>query len=255
MNNTNKGMSFYKKAMENKEILKGMVVLTQHDDELDSDILVMDLDGIRGVIKREDVDYQVEWRSLVGFVGMEVRFIVKEIDEDNRIVYCSRKEAQEMVEDDVIKRLKEGEVFNATITGLVRYGAYVEMEGIYGLLKNSDFSEDHVNIRDVMNVGDTINVKLNNVSMNNRITVEPVQKYRLKTVLKLDNFERNQVVLGTVNGIKPWGAYVTIAPGLDALCPIPPTEEIEEGSKVSFRITQVKEEEGRVRGKIVRVLN
>ena len=30
---------------------------------------------------------------------------------------------------------------------------------------------------------------------------------------------KRQVVLGVVNGIKPWGAYVTIAPGLDALCP------------------------------------
>ena len=250
-----KGITFYKKAMENKEVLKGLVVRTQPDENLDTEIIEMDLDGIRGIIKREDVDYQIEWKSLVGFVGMEVYYVVKEVDIENRIIYCSRKEAQEMVENDIVKRLGEGEVFNATITGLVRYGAYVEMQGIYGLLKNSDFSNDHVNIRDIMHVGDKINVKLKKVSMNNRITVEPIQKYELKTILKFDNFERNQVVLGTINGVKPWGAYVTIAPGLDALCPIPPTMEIEEGLKVAFRITQVQEDKERIRGKILRALN
>lgn len=250
-----KSITFYKRAMENKEILKGLVVRTQFDEELDTEIIEMDLEGMRGIIKREDLDYQVEWKSLVGFIGMEVYYIVKDVDFENKIIYCSRKEAQEMVEEDILKRLQEGEVFNATVTGLVRYGAYVEIQGIYALLKNTDFSDDHVKVKDVLNVGDKINIKLKKISMNNRLTVEPIQKYELKTILKFDNFERDQVVLGVVNGIKPWGAYVTIAPGLDALCPIPPTEEIEEGTKVSFRITQVQEDKERVRGKIIRVLN
>lgn len=250
----NKSITFYRKAMENKEILKGLVVLTQFDEALGTEILVMDLNGMRGIIKREDLDYQIEWKSIVSFVGMEVNYIVKDVDFDTKTIYCSRKEAQEAVEEKIIKRLEEGETFNATITGLVKYGAYVEMEGIYGLLKNSDYSDDHVSVKDVLNIGDKINVKLQKVSMNNRLTVEPIEKYILKTVLKFDNFERDQVVLGTITGIKPWGAFVNIAPGLDALCPIPPTDEIEEGVRVSFRITQTQEEKGRIRGKIIRVL-
>lgn len=249
-----KDKRFYKKAMENKTILKGLVVLTQYSEELDTEILLMDLDGVEGIIKKEDLDYQMEWRSLVSFMGREIQYVVKEIDEENNRIFCSRKEAQELIEESIIERLKNAEVFRATITGIVNYGAYVEMEGIYGLLKNTDFSDDHVSVGDVLKMGDTIDVKLLKVSVNNRLTVEPVRKHVLKTVMKFDYFERDQVVLGTVNGVKPWGAYVTIAPGLDALCPIPPTGEIEEGSKVSFRITQVQEDEKRVRGKILRVL-
>lgn len=245
----------YIKAMEEKKILRGLVVLTQHDDNLDTEILLMDLDGIRGVITRDEVDYQIEWKSLVRFVGQEVPFVVKEIDEENNTIYCSRKEAQELVEEDIIERLKNGEIFDATITGIIRYGAYVEINGIYAILRNIDFSDDYVKVGDVLKVGDKIKVRLNNVSQNNRLRVEAVEKYELKTVMNFDAFERDQVVLGVVNGIKPWGAYVTIAPGIDALCPIPATGEIEEGSKVSFRITQVKPEEKRVRGKIVRILS
>ena len=245
----------YINAMEDKRILRGLVVLTQYNEELDTEILLMDLEGIKGIITREEVDYQMEWKSLVRFVGQEIYFTVKEVDEENNIVYCSRKEAQELMEEEIIERLKNGEIFEATITGIVRYGAYVDINGIYALLRNVDFSDDHVKVGDVLKVGDKIKVKLQNVSENKRLRVEAVEKYELKTVMNFDAFERDQVVLGVVNGIKPWGAYVTIAPGLDALCPIPLIGEIEEGTKVSFRITQVQKDKERVRGKIVRILN
>lgn len=249
-----KDIVFYKKAMEDEKILKGLIVLTQHDDRYDTEILVMDLDGMEGVILRDEVDYQRDWRSLVRFVGKEVYYVVVDIDEENEIIYCSRKKAQEKMEDGIIERLESGEEIEATITGIVRFGAYVEINGIYALLKNVDFSDDHVPVGDVLNTGDTIKVRLKNVSENKRITVEAVEKYELKTIMNFDAFERNQVVLGVVNGVQPWGAFVTIAPGLDALCPIPPTGEIEEGVKVRFRITQVQEDKKRVRGKILKVL-
>lgn len=245
----------YIKAMEDKKILKGLVVLTQHDEKLETEILLMDLEGVKGVITRDEVDYQMEWKSLVRFVGQEIYFTVKEVDEENNIVYCSRKEAQELMEEEIIERLKNGEIFEATITGIVRYGAYVEINGIYAILRNIDFSDDYVKVGDVLKVGDKIKVKLQNVSENKRLRVEAVEKYKLKTVMNFDAFERDQVVLGVVNGVKPWGAYVTIAPGLDALCPIPSIGEIEEGTRVSFRITQVQKDKERVRGKIVRILN
>lgn len=245
----------YIKAMEEKKILKGLVVLTQYHKELETEILLMDLEGVKGVITRDEVDYQVEWKSLVRFVGQEIYYTVKEVDVENNIIYCSRKEAQELMEEGIIERLKNGEIFEATITGIVRYGAYVDINGIYALLRNVDFSDDHVKVGDVLKVGDKIRVRLQHVSENNRLRVEAVEKYELKTVMNFDAFERDQVVLGTVNGVKPWGAYVTIAPGLDALCPIPPIGEIEEGTKVSFRITQVQKDKERVRGKIVRILD
>ena len=62
------------------------------------------------------------------------------------------------------------------------------------------------------------------------------------------------MVLGTVRSVKKWGIFVRIAPNLDALCSIPSHLALREGDKVSFRITQVLEEEKRVRGKIVRLI-
>lgn len=252
MNNLNR----FQKAMENKEIMKGLVKVVQHSEEFGSDVLYLDLDGVRGVITREEVDLEVNWKSLVGFIGREVSFVVKEIRtaKEKPLLICSRKDAQAILKEEITERLREGEVFNAQIINILKYGAYIEIEGVTGLLKNVDFAEDYTTVGEVLKVGDTVNVKLKKISSNNRLIFEAIEKYKNPSIMSFDMFEKDQVVLGVVRNVKPWGVYVCIAPGLDALCPIPGTGEVEEGSKVSFRITQVKDEEKRVRGKIVRIL-
>lgn len=246
--------SVYEKAMNSKEIVKGLVKVVQHNAELDTDVLVLDLDGVKGIIVRDEVDMEVEWKSLVGFLGREVSFVVKEIDVDAGVVICSRKDAQVILKEEIVERLREGEVFNAQVINVLNYGAYVEIDGVTGLLKNVDFADDYTTVGEVLKVGDSVNVKLKKISSNDRLIFEAVEKYQNPTIMSFDMFERDQVVLGVVRNVKPWGVYVCIAPGLDALCPIPGTGEVEEGMKVSFRITQIKPEEQRVRGKIVRIL-
>jgi small subunit ribosomal protein S1 len=250
MNNLNA----YEKSMDKKEILKGMVKVVQHDEKLDSDILMLDLEGVKGIVLREEVDLEVEWKSLVGFLGRDINFIVKSIDKENGIVYCSRKDAQAIQKEEIVSRLQEGEVFKAQVINILKYGAYIEIEGVTGLLKNVDFAEDYTTISEILKVGDSVNVKLKKISANERLIFESVEKYKNPTIMGFNMFEKDQVVLGVVRNVKPWGAYVCIAPGLDALCPIPGTGDIEEGTKVSFRITQVKSDDERVRGKIVRIL-
>lgn len=244
----------YEKAMNEGTILKSVVKIVQHDKNLDKDVLILDLDGVKGVIVREEVDAEHNWKSLVGFVGREINFVVKDIDKENNIIFCSRKEAQEKIKQTIIQRLADNEVFPAQIVNILNYGAYVEIDGVTGLLKNSDFAEDYTTIRDVLKIGDKVNVKLKKISSNNKLIFEAVEKYKNPTILNLDMFERDQVILGVIRSVKPWGCYVCIAPNLDALCPIPPTGEIEENMKVSIKITQVDKENKRVRGKILRVL-
>lgn len=249
-----KNFAQFEKFMKEGTIQKGVVKVVQKDQELDTDVLVLDLNGVKGIIVRDEVDLEVSWKSLVGFIGREVSFVVKEIDTDKGVVICSRSDAQAILKESIIERLREGEVFNAQVINILRYGAYVEIEGVTGLLKNVDFAEDYTSISEVLKVGDSVNVKLRKISSNNRLIFEAIEKYKNPTIMGFEMFEPNQVVLGVVRNVKPFGVYVCIAPGIDALCPIPGTGEIEEGMKVSFRITQVRPEQKRVRGKIVRIL-
>lgn len=249
-----KNIKKFQKAMDNKTVLTALVKMVQYNETLKSDILVVDIDGTMGIILREDLDLEFEWKSLVGFLGRDVNFTIKSIDKEKNFMFCSRREAQEIKKNEIVGKLAEGAVFNAQVVSILKYGAYIDIDGVSGLLKNSDFADDYTSIGEVLKVGDTVNVKLRKISSSGKLVFEATEKHKSPTIMEFNMFERDQVVLGVIRNIKPWGAYVCIAPGLDALCPIPGTGELEEGMKVSFRITQVQDEDKRVRGKIVRIL-
>lgn len=249
-----KNEEFYLKAKEEGKVLTGVVKMVQLDKESGEDILVVDLEHTRGVITRDEIDSDLTWRSLIGFIGREIHFTVKEVDAEKNTVYGSRKEAQEQLKEGVVKYLSEGVEVNAEIVNTTRFGAYVETEGVTGLLKNVDFASDYTAIRDMKRPGDMIKVRLRKETESGRLLFEAVEKFKHPTIMEFDVFEPDQIVFGVVRNVKPFGAFVSIAPNIDALCSLPGTGEVEEGMKVSFRITQVRPEEKRVRGKILRIL-
>lgn len=249
------GISFYENAMKTGEILEGQVVIVEHSENLNTDVLILDLYGIKGIIPRSEVDAEREWKSLVGFVGRKVWFKVKGVDRQNQIVACSRKDAQLEMREKTLAELKEGLEVKGLIRGFTSYGAFVELGGVTGFMRNIDFSEDGTPANEVLELDDLITVKVLKINADkSRIYVEMVPKYKAPSIRDWDQFRPNQVVSGVVRNIEPWGVYVNIAPGLDALGPIPPTGDLNIGAKVAFRITQVNPEKKRVRGKVVRIL-
>lgn len=242
------------------KVLKGRVKLVEehnkdHQNKYGTDILQLELtSGLKGIIKREDLDVRVIKQSLVPYVGKQVRFIIKDIEEDGTLI-CSRKEVKEAQRDELIKKLEAGETFDARITHIERFGAYCNIEGTSVVLRNMDFSDDHTIISDIYKVGDSIKVKLHKVASTKRILVEAVEKYCNPTAVDFDTFATNQVVYGRIRTVRTWGCYVNIAPGLDALAPIPDTFDVEEGMTVLLRTTKVDPEQRRVRGKVIQIVN
>lgn len=248
----------FRDLQETGEELKELVRLTQHDEEMGEDILVLNTEtDFLVVCPRSEIDMFDYKGTLTKFVGKYLTFKVKEVDEANNRVIVSRKMVIKERFDELAYRMEQGETVKAKIVKFVPFGAYLRYKGVSMLLQNRDFSEDLERVEDVYQLGDTIEVKLVRVTNGpggGRLIVEPVEKHKLDSKFNLDMFERDQVTLGVIRGIKPFGAFVKIAPGLDALCPIPDFE-IELNQRVLFRITQVNKELGRVRGKIVRPVN
>lgn len=259
-----KNLEIYKKNIETKRIMQGVVRLTCHDDLLGTDILVVDLDGHKGVIPRDEVDIQDTKISLVNFIGRKIKFYIKEIDEENNIIICSRKDYKSDERDRLIERLEVGEQFKAKITKILPFGAYVNIQGVTALLRNRDFANDYITVKELKKVGDVVDVKLNRISKNKRILVESVEKPTNPTIMSIDLFKPLDVVKGTVKSQTPTACYVCIAPGLDALCPVPEKFDVEEGMDVIFKIKQVNKADDEavingqkrqgVRGSIVRPL-
>lgn len=250
-----KTLEDYQKLLETGQEFKELVRLTQHDEKTGEDILLLNSDSrIFVIVPRSEVELYDYTGTLTNFIGKNYVFVVKEIDEENNRVICSRKVVLQNRLEELAYRMEKGETVKAKIVKFVRFGAYLRYKGVSMLLQNKDFSEDLVTVEEVYKVGDEIEVKLRRVTEGGRLIVEAAQKHKLDSVFTVDEFEPNQVTLGEIRGVKPFGIFVKIGPGLDALSPTPDFE-VEVGQRVLFRITQVNQELGRVRGKIVRPIN
>ena len=234
--------------------LTGIVLASQYDEELASDVVKVEVSGIPVVITREELGCTPHNLPLMRYVGETIQFQLIEANEANGMVMGSAKKIKEKEFDKLYHELKDGKQFQAKVTKILRYGAYCVIGDISVQMLNKDFAEDHTTIGDVLEIGDAIDVRFNRITENKNLRVEPLVRYKNGVSVSLTELEPNQVVLGTVRSVKKWGIFVRIAPNLDALCSIPSHLALREGDKVSFRITQVLEEEKRVRGKIVRLI-
>lgn len=252
-NQTIESLEKYQRFQAEGKELTATIRMAKFDAELQSDVLMLDFDGVLAYVLREDFDLRTITTSFVPYVGRKIRVLVKEVREDG-VVLCSRKMVQENKRAELVQQMVNGDSVNARITKFVKFGAYVSVNGVSFLLQNEHFAEDYTSISEVKAIGDEIEITLLRVSKNGNLFAEAKEKHKSDTVVNLEIFERDQVVIGTIRNIKPFGVFVCIAPNLDALCPVPEETEIETGMKVQFRITKVDGEEARVRGKILRVL-
>lgn len=221
--------------------------------------------SIPGTIHADELDSDSDNSNPTHLVGMRVPFTIKSVDDETGTLICSRKRGQQMVKQQMLPALARGEMFEGTIMGFTGFGAFVEVNGLVGLLRNADYSTDHSRVSERYNAGDPINVKCKSVSNDERkrVTWETVTKYHRTTPFVCD-LEAGAVVLGRIIDIKnfPQGQAVFVRlednKELDVMCSMPPELEIESGVGVTVRITTIKPGKDKfsppnLRGRILRL--
>lgn len=250
-------MEAYQKALKESSQLIGVVKSCEYSEELKQDILHIKDDNHEVVMPRDEIDVIFERGDLSTYVGKKIRFKVLEIKENGWVV-VSRKKIKEEQRDAAIAELqktdKDGRPteIEAEVIKVKDFGAYLHYNGAVLILRNKDFANDFTSVKEVVREGTKLRCKLVELSKTRRIFVSAAQKYEVASKVDLNMFKRDQVILGTIVSVKPFGAFVRIAPGVDALCPIPLNYDPKEDDHVQFRILQVNTETRRVRGKIIR---
>lgn len=214
------------------------------------------------VIQRDEADAFFEKDALSYLVGYRIPFVLIGVDEESGQVIGSRKRAQEMIRESMRKDLEGKKVLNGTVFGFVDYGAFIEVGGLVGLLKKTDFSTDYSNVSEYMKEGDQIKVRCKAIEPNGKISWEAKTKVHRTVPFKCD-LEVGMTVVGTVIGIgsftSGYGIFVKVSEGVDALCSIGPDMDIDVGSRVTVYLSKVEPSKNptqppRVRGRIRRVL-
>jgi small subunit ribosomal protein S1 len=100
----------------------------------------VDLGGVDGLIHISELDHQhVTHPSDVVQVGDEVGVYVLNVDRERERVGLSRKRLLSDPWQQVTERLRPGQVVEGTVTGIAKFGAFVELgEGVEGLVHVSE---------------------------------------------------------------------------------------------------------------------
>src|SRR5688572_24329670 len=214
--------------------------------------LILDL-GVRGFLPASLVDIR-RVQDLDEFLGKELRCKVIELNRSRNNVVLSRRavledERKEMRQA-ILDRLNPGDVVEGTISNIVDFGAFVDLDGMDGLIHISELSWSHVNHpSEVLDIGQTVKVKVLDIDRDRqRISLGLKQTQSDPWQQVLDSYREDDVVEGRVAKVVTFGAFVEILPGVEGLVHISelaahhvenPREVVAQGQAVNVRILEI----------------
>jgi small subunit ribosomal protein S1 len=247
-------------AAESGEPVNGKVI------EVVKGGLILDL-GVRGFLPASLVDIR-RVQDLDEFLGKELRCKVIELNRSRNNVVLSRRavledERKEMRQA-ILDRLSPGDVVEGQISNIVDFGAFVDLDGMDGLIHISELSWSHVNHpSEVLDIGQTVKVKVLDIDRDRqRISLGLKQTQSDPWQQVLENYGENDVVEGRVTKVVTFGAFIEILPGVEGLVHISelaqhhvenPREVVSQGDVVNVKIIEVDAERRRLSLSLKRV--
>src|SRR3989440_2603440 len=247
-------------AAESGEPVKGTVI------EVVKGGLIIDL-GVRGFLPASLVDIR-RVPHLDEYLGQEIECKVIELNRSRNNVVLSRRavleEERKEVRQQILDRLQPGIVVEGQISNIVDFGAFVDLDGIDGLIHISELSWSHVNHpEEILSIGDTVSVKVLDIDRDRqRISLGLKQTQEDPWQRVVDTYNVGDELEGKVTKVVTFGAFVEILDGVEGLVHISelaphhienPREIIEPGDKVRVKILEIDSERRRLSLSVKRV--
>ena len=230
--------------------------------------LVVDL-GIRGFVPASHVGSgDFKHQNLDKHVGQSIALKVIEVDRDRRKVVLSNREATEderkQKKEVTLASLKEGEVRKGIVRRVTDYGAFIDLGGIDGLLHVSEMSWSRINHpSEVLRNGQELDVMILKLKLDQgRISLGLRQILPDPWTEIGDKYKVGDLVNVEVSRLVPFGAFVTLEEGVEAIIPtselaerrvMKPSDAVNPGDKVEARIIEMRADERKMTLSIRRV--
>ena len=247
-----KGSKRLEEAYENKEVLTAKV-----SQVLAGGVTVV-VDETRVFIPASLISDVYE-KDLAKFKDQEIEFVITEFDPKKRRVIGNRKtllvaqkaEAQKALFD----KIAEGDVVEGTVKNVTDFGAFIDLGGVDGLLHISEMSWGRVESpKKVFTVGQTVKVYIKSIS---ETKVALSMKFADENPWKDADvkYAVGNVVTGKVARMTDFGAFVELAPGVDALLHVSqiskdhvekPADALTVGQEVEAKVVDFNEDEKKI---------
>ena len=247
-----KGNERLKEAFENKEVLKAPVT------QILGGGLSVVVDEARVFIPASLVSDTYE-KDLSKYKDQEIEFVISEfnprrnriIGDRRQLLVAERAEKQK----ELFAKLKVGDVIEGTVKNVTDFGAFIDLGGVDGLLHISEMSWGRVdNPKKVFTVGETL-----------KVLVKDIHDTKVALSLKFpetnpwanaaEKYAVGTVVTGKVARMTDFGAFVELAPGVDALLHVSqisrehvekPSDVLKVGQEIEAKIVDFNEEEKKI---------
>jgi small subunit ribosomal protein S1 len=240
-------------AAEAGELVTGRVI------EVVKGGLILDL-GVRGFLPASLVDIR-RVQDLLSFLDTDIDCKVIELNRSRNNVVLSRRavleEERREVRQRILDHLNVGDVVEGTISNIVEFGAFVDLDGIDGLIHISELSWSHVNHpNEVIEIGQTVQVKVLDIDRDRqRISLGLKQTREDPWQKVLNDHQVGDEIEGVVTKAVTFGAFVELFPGVEGLVHISelswehvenPREVVNPGDKVSVKLIEIDPERRRI---------
>jgi small subunit ribosomal protein S1 len=188
-------------------------------------------------------------------IGQTLALAVIEVDHRRRRLVLSERVAGRRRRQQLLSELVAGEVRTGTVRSIVKYGAFVDIGGIDGLIHISEIDWKHVrHPSDVLNVGDEVQVYVLNVDREReRIGLSRRRLLPDPWHIVTENIRVGDVIAGQVTKVVDFGAFVDVGEGVEGLVHIsempdgPETRvHLEPGSLIQVQVLRIDQRRRRI---------
>lgn len=221
--------------------------------------LIVDI-GLRGFLPASLVELR-RVRDLHPYIGESLEAKVIELDKNRNNVVLSRRafleEEQAEQRQAFLDDLKAGEIRDGVVSSVVNFGAFVDLGGMDGLVHVSELSWQHVSHPgEMVQVGDKVQVKVLEVDLDRERISLSIRQTREDPWESFSGAHGvGDVVDGTVTKTVPFGAFVSVADGVEGLVHVSeiamhhvdsPELELSVEQPVKVKITEIDGERRRI---------
>ena len=247
-----KGNKRLEEAFENKEVLKAKV-----SQVLNGGLSVV-IDEARVFIPASLVSDTYE-KDLSKYQGQEIEFVISEfnprrnrvIGDRRQLLVAERAEKQK----ELFAKINVGDRMEGTVKNVTDFGAFIDLGGVDGLLHISEMSWGRVeNPKKVFQVGDKVEVMIKDIH-DTKIALSLKFPETNPWANAAEDYAVGTVITGKVARMTDFGAFVELAPGVDALLHVSqisrahvdkPSDVLSVGQEITAQVVDLNEAEKKI---------
>ena len=198
-------------------------------------------------------------KDLSKYEGQEIEFVITEFNPRKRRIIGDRKQLltakKEEMRKELFEHLHVNDVVEGTVKNVTDFGAFIDLGGADGLLHISEMSWGRVeNPKKVFKVGDVVKVFVKEIN-DDKIALSMKFEETNPWNNAAEKYAVGTVVTGKVARMTDFGAFVELAPGVDALLHVSqisrehvekPSDVLKVGQEIEAKIVDFNEEEKKI---------